>query len=310
MAQGSGSMQPLSVGNIVSAAFRLYKSHLQQYLGIALTATLWGFLPFGALILVIILMSVGNSGGLNVLLLVAWAVLLCYCAAQALMNTALISRLAFQELTEQPETVVSGRNQLRSKVWKFFVTQLLVTLLLSAVNFGLSLVQGIVLQVLSGALGSSNALFALLASILNLVTLGLYLWFYARVFIPEVPLALESGIGSSQAISRSWELSKGYSGRIWLVILVATLITIPVYIIALLPSIGMVGTMFTAAINPSGAQAELLFAFLRAFALTMVLLLVINIFVMPFWQSIKALLYYDLRSRREGLGLQFRDRKS
>jgi hypothetical protein len=29
--------------------------------------------------------------------------------------------------------------------------------------------------------------------------------------------------------------------------------------------------------------------------------------VMPFWQSIKAVIYYDLRSRREGLGLQLRD---
>lgn len=305
-------MQPLSVGNIVSAAFRLYKSHLQQYLGIALTATLWGFLPFGAMILVIILMAVGQSPGLNVVLLIAWAVLLCYCAAQALMNTALISRLAFRELTEQPESISSGRNELRSKIWKFFVTQLLVTLLLTAVNFGLSLLQGIILQVFSGALGQENPLVALLALILNLVTLGLYLWFYARVFIPEVPLALESGISSSQAIGRSWELSKGYSGRIWLVILVATLITIPVYLIAILPTLGTIGPVLAAIGNPGSAAAmqDMMFAFLRAFALTMVLLLVINIFVMPFWQSIKALLYYDLRSRREGLGLQFRDHKS
>jgi hypothetical protein len=28
---------------------------------------------------------------------------------------------------------------------------------------------------------------------------------------------------------------------------------------------------------------------------------------LPFWQAIKAVIYYDLRSRREGLGLQMRD---
>lgn len=27
---------------------------------------------------------------------------------------------------------------------------------------------------------------------------------------------------------------------------------------------------------------------------------------MPFWQALKAVLYFDLRSRREGLGLQLR----
>ncbi|BAZ86107.1 hypothetical protein NIES806_23170 [Dolichospermum compactum NIES-806] len=36
-------------------------------------------------------------------------------------------------------------------------------------------------------------------------------------------------------------------------------------------------------------------------------LLIGGTFVMPFWQSIKAVIYYDLRSRREGLGLQLRD---
>jgi hypothetical protein len=30
--------------------------------------------------------------------------------------------------------------------------------------------------------------------------------------------------------------------------------------------------------------------------------------VTPFWQAMKAIIYYDLRSRKEGLGLQMRDR--
>ena len=29
--------------------------------------------------------------------------------------------------------------------------------------------------------------------------------------------------------------------------------------------------------------------------------------IAPFWQTVKAVIYYDLRSRREGLGLQLRD---
>ena len=41
----SSPTQPLSVGDIVSAAFQLYRSHLKQYLGIAVQATLWLLLP-------------------------------------------------------------------------------------------------------------------------------------------------------------------------------------------------------------------------------------------------------------------------
>jgi hypothetical protein len=33
-----------------------------------------------------------------------------------------------------------------------------------------------------------------------------------------------------------------------------------------------------------------------------------SVIVLPLWQTIKAVIYYDLRSRREGLGLQLRDR--
>jgi hypothetical protein len=29
--------------------------------------------------------------------------------------------------------------------------------------------------------------------------------------------------------------------------------------------------------------------------------------IMPFWQVIKAVIYYDVRARREGFGLQLRD---
>jgi hypothetical protein len=34
-----------------------------------------------------------------------------------------------------------------------------------------------------------------------------------------------------------------------------------------------------------------------------------NAAILPFLQTVKAVIYYDLRSRREGLGLQLRDRE-
>lgn len=32
-----------------------------------------------------------------------------------------------------------------------------------------------------------------------------------------------------------------------------------------------------------------------------------GVLILPFWQTVKAVVYYDLRSRHEGLGLQLRD---
>jgi hypothetical protein len=51
----SSFVQPLSVGNVVSAGFQLYSTHAKQYLTIALFATLWILLPFAAVIPVVLL---------------------------------------------------------------------------------------------------------------------------------------------------------------------------------------------------------------------------------------------------------------
>nr|WP_290221056.1 hypothetical protein [Trichocoleus desertorum] len=57
--------------------------------------------------------------------------------------------------------------------------------------------------------------------------------------------------------------------------------------------------------DPSTTSAPL------AFVISLLILglsFVSGAIVMPFWQALKAVVYYDLRSRREGLGLKLRDR--
>jgi hypothetical protein len=58
--------------------------------------------------------------------------------------------------------------------------------------------------------------------------------------------------------------------------------------------------------NSSSPDTILVSSFLIVF-LGMFLGIVGATFMMPFWQAIKAVIYYDIRNRREGLGLQVRD---
>jgi uncharacterized membrane protein len=45
--------------------------------------------------------------------------------------------------------------------------------------------------------------------------------------------------------------------------------------------------------------------------LTIVMIVLGGVIIMPFWQSIKAVIYYNVRLRREGLGLELLcDRKT
>ncbi|MEH2455538.1 hypothetical protein [Nostoc sp.] len=45
------------------------------------------------------------------------------------------------------------------------------------------------------------------------------------------------------------------------------------------------------------------------YLLILVTAFLVSAVILPFWQAIKAVIYYDLRSRREGLGLKLRDRE-
>jgi hypothetical protein len=273
----AGRLPPLSIGNVVSAGFRLYSAHLKTYLKLALVAYLWLFVPV-------------------------------YGWAKYFAITALISRLAFNELIHQPESLDAARQKVNQQLWGYLGLMLLVLLILMGFYFVILLVAmlvgvlaGIVLvpilSVISvGEVGS--AIGVTLATILGgLIFLGGFSWLIARLLIVEVPLATEEDITVSQSLARSWELSQIAVWRIQGIVLVSFLVTLPILVLTnYVPSFALVGVQD----NPT------LYWTLYPFAL--ILSLAGGVLVQPFWQALKAVLYYDLRSRREGFDLRLRDR--
>ena len=272
----SDPIRPLSIGNIVSAGFQLYRSHFKQYLGLACKAVLWALIPV-------------------------------YGWAKASTINAAISRLAFQDLVSQPESTSTARNQLEPRLWQFLVVQLLVGLILFGVNFGLSLAQTILLGIISAIFGAESPLTGLVSAITSILVFLIYIWAYTRFFIPEVVLAMEDGVDGTKAISRSWELTQGHVLRLQGVVLVAGLITFPLIILAVVPMILAIASL--AAVAVTGApDAGAIGLFLISLLVSIVLIIFASIVIAPFWQAIKAAVYYDLRGRREGMGFKLRDR--
>jgi hypothetical protein len=303
----SSPLQPMSIGNMVSAAFQLYRSRLKAYLGITGRATLWLLPPFLAVAAIVglsvLLLAEQNSWvGLIVLLIPVTIGLFIYCGAKAQMNMAIISWLAYGDLTQQPATAQAGRRLLAPRFWRFFFAQVLVNLLLFMVNFGLSTVQNVLLYVFASF--GDSVVVSLLLLILYLASLLVYSWFYARWSLPELPIAVEDA-KISDSITRSWNLTKGNATRVLMTLFVAFLVTLPLYILSFFP-------LFSALVASAPALAtEEPSAFITiaiAFGISMLLLLLLNIFIVPFWQALKGVIYYDLRSRREGIDLQLRDR--
>ena len=272
------SIQPLNLGNVVSAGLRLYRSHVKLYLTLAFTAYAWVFVPI-------------------------------YGWAKCVSTLAIISRLAFGELVNQPESVETSRRFVNQRLWQF----LIMGLVMFAIGVGLLIPLAIFLGIFTAFVVTSSIggntpnpgvilVITLLAIILIPVFFLVVLWIQARFSVVELPLVIEDNVDGLSTISRSWELTKGHVWRIVGILFVSGLITIPIQLPFTITNSVIQGNLQPLVKNnPSYA--------LLSFFISLIINLLSATLVVPFWQSIKAVIYYDLRSRREGLGLQLRDRE-
>jgi len=267
----SGQTGPLSVGNVVSASLRIYRDHFKSYFGLALVAYLWLLVP-----------------------IYGWAK---YSAI-----AALISRLAFGEVREKPETVSDARREVNPRMWSFLWAGILTFLIF----LGVSLVGGLAMGILAGGaaaiFGQNYVIIGALVVVAVIAFLIIYIRIISRLLIVELPLAIEGDLYAGGAIGRSWQLTKGSVGRIQWIVVVAFLISVPVYIVSNVLTV-IIQNVLTKIL---GSESSLFF--LLYIMLLVVVSIVFGAIVIPFWQAIKAVIYYDLRSRKEGLGLQMRDR--
>lgn len=102
-------------------------------------------------------------------------------------------------------------------------------------------------------------------------------------------LVLEDIPGGTTAMGRSWELTKGYRGKIFGALLVA-------FVLLLVPGIAL-GAFAIGASLSSLSEATL-------GAAIMLVQSILQILVYPFFYVLTTVLYYDLRVRKEGFDLE------
>lgn len=266
-------MKPLSVGDVVSAGLRIYRDNFKKYYKLALISYLWIFVP-----------------------VYGWA------KYSAIMGT--IARLAFKEVAEQPESVRDAKRYTEPRKWYFFVTGLLVSLIFSGFEFPLAIalliflaIAGFISEQLSGVLGT--LLIVILGIATLLIAIFAIVWLVSKLFLVELPLAVEENANAASTIGRSWQLTKGSVGRIQLIIFLVFLISMPIGIVTILMSAILLSILSLAIKNVSAIATISVFVYIA-------FLFASSVFMLPIWQSVKAVIYYDLRLRREGMGISLR----
>lgn len=278
-------MRLLNAGNVVTLGLQIYRSRLKLYFGLALAAHLWLIIPF-------------------------------YGWAKFLAISALISRLAYGELLGETETVKSERKQIYQRKWSFLFTGFLVflivfvggiILLVGTFLLLMAFLQGVSYWFTGYQLGRNQVLgivlFFLVLLVVLLIILGFIaavIWIYSRFFIAEMPLAMEDKMNSFRAIGRSWNITENSVFRIQMILTISFIISLPATIIM---------EVIIEIINFLDSYLKLQYT-ISLNIVSFGIILLTSALILPFFQVIKAVLYYDLRNRREGLGLRIGDRNN
>ena len=307
---------PLNPGDVVSAAIKLYRDRFKTFFMLALMATLWIVGGLMALILAIaifagVFAAIGGDimaivGGF-IGFLIGMAALI-YGSAKYYMVSSVIGRLSFRDLIHDPETSIDSRRQVAPKLVQF----LLLGILLGLAYFGAYIAVGLAALIAGGSVGfltagifsalinntAGNIIGILLGGILGLALFVVALiWIVSKLFIADVVLAIEPNREAAESMGRSWNLTNAAVWRIQIVFLATFMIQIPVLSVTnYIPNILLI-------VIPEGT---ITYAIVYAFSL--LLSMVGSIFLLPLWQAVKGVLYYDLRSRREGIDLELRNR--
>jgi hypothetical protein len=264
-------MKPLSVGNVVSAGLRIYRDNFKKYYRLAFVAALWSWIPI-------------------------------YGWAKFYFIQGLISRLAYSEIIEKEETIQEAQRSIKGHWWSFLGAALLVSLrLLLAYIVGVFLLFVLVgIVVVGSRIILPEAISYTLAILVGTIGLCIFLGYLVRLissyFVSELFLSVEDNINASKALKRSQELSQGNIVNLVIIVLISSLISFPLW--GLILAIQLLPEFL-----PSSDSASLASIF------TVVQLIfnsVTSALIIPFWQSVKAFVYYDLRVRREGMGIDLR----
>jgi hypothetical protein len=298
----------LSIGNVITTGTTLYKSNFKRYFQISLRATAWLLAIVLSIVVAVVIGSIlytlTNSWLIVFPVSLVSIVATLYFSAKYATDRAVIARLAYQELIDAPETASVATQHLLPRTWGFLRLSLLISLyiwlvaIIAYIGLVLLVMIVIIVAIYLLKIPEQNPLF--LIAIGLLIIGAFFLWmaiivrYYAYWFIAELPLAVEQTNSASFSISRSQRLIGSAVGRVILIITIAFLIAIPINTIGNSPS--FIGQIMISSSTDTSTQAIGGILVLGGLLLN----LLSELFIMPFWQIIKAIVYYDLRNRREG----------
>ncbi len=284
-------LRPLTLGEIFDGSLKTMRRNPEATLGLALVVMLAFAVPATVGTILLSRLATVSLTDLAAVSL-ALGVLLSGIGSLALSGFVIyvVSEAALGDKVSIGQTWRAVRGRLLSLVG---VTLLTLLIFLAIALVSVLLVTGLAFGAAQG--GGGGALVGGGALLLVVLVLPLVLWLSARLSLAPAAVVLERA-SPTRGIGRSWQLTRGRSA--WRVLGITVLAGLVAQIFA-----AVVGTPITAItdslVGGSGLdpQGELT----ASLAIQQLISVLVNALVTPFTAGVTALLYLDMRFRREGL---------
>ncbi|MET3174541.1 UNVERIFIED_ORG: MFS family permease [Arthrobacter sp. UYCu721] len=142
---------------------------------------------------------------------------------------------------------------------------------------------------------------ALILIPLGLVCFVLYVWIYTKLMVAPAAVVVEE-LGAVAGIRRSWELTRNSWWRLLGITLVVGIMVGVIAQIVTIP-VSLLSGFYTGVVSPHGGADQAMTAAVVAGVATAIVGAVVGAVGFAFQTSVMALLYLDLRMRRDGLDI-------
>lgn len=304
-------LRPLTLGTLLGASFQVLRRNPRPMFGFALLVT--GVVFFASFLLVGLVTlfafsrissatasdtDVVSAGSIALVVLAGLISVVLSLVASAILQGVVSLEVARGTVGEKLRLGGLWRAA-RGRIGALIGWTLLITAAVVVVMLVLVLVIGVIAAV-GGVAGAIIAVLLGIAAFFGAIVLGA--WLATRFSLVPSALMIER-LPLRAAIARSWRLTIGFFWKtLGIQLLVAVIISFVTNIVS--TPLQLVIGLGSSLINPNGEQTAALAGIVIAYILTVVLTVVVGAIGSVMQSATAALIYIDLRMRKEGLDLE------
>lgn len=304
-------LRPLTLGTLLGASFQVLRRNPRPMFGFALLVT--GVVFFASFLLVGLVTlfafsrissatasdsDVVSAGSIALVVLAGLISVVLSLVASAILQGVVSLEVARGTVGEKLRLGGLWRAA-RGRIGALIGWTLLITAAVVVVILLLVLVIGVIAAV-GGVAGAIIAVLLGIAAFFGAIVLGA--WLATRLSLVPSALMIER-LPLRAAIARSWRLTIGFFWKtLGIQLLVAVIISFVTNIVS--TPLQLVIGLGSSLINPNGEQTAALAGIVIAYILTVVLTVVVGAIGSVMQSATAALIYIDLRMRKEGLDLE------